>query len=125
MKTLFKALFLLTFSCTLFAVDAKSTPIAQEHDEITKLDMLIQATENSLTRLKALKVLLTDYKAAEARAITNPNDTDNLLKLVNLAKQVQDSITDAELQDYFAPQFLEELKKFSEIANKKNIPQAK
>lgn len=94
-------------------------------DEIVRIDQLIQATEASLTRLKSLKTLLVDYKKAEVQAVNNPKDTDNLLKLVTLASQIQTTITDSALQDYFAPQFLEELKKFAQISEKKNIPQAK
>lgn len=105
-----------------YAADAK---ISESQDEVAKIDLLIEATNANLARLKALKVLLVEYKQAEVQALKDPNDSDNLLKLVNLAKQIQDTITDSALQDYFAPQFLEELKKFAAIADKKNIPQAK
>ncbi len=131
MKTALNALFLLMFSAMLCAADVKvtpdikSTPVAQEQDEVTKMDMLIKATENSLVRLKALKTLIVEYKKCELKAINSPSDTDNLYKLVNLAKQIQEGINDSQLQDYFSQQFLDELKRFSEIANKKNIPQAK
>lgn len=110
---------------TLTATHAADAKISDSQDEVAKIDLLIEATNANLTRLKALKVLLVEYKQTEVQALKDPNDSDNLLKLVNLAKEIQDNINDSALQDYFAPQFLEELKKFAAIADKKNIPQAK
>lgn len=119
-------IFLLVFSfSTLTAIYAADAKISEPQDEVAKIDLLIEATNANLSRLKNLKVLLVEYKQAEVQALKDPNDSDNLVTLVNLAKQIQDTITDSALQDYFAPQFLEELKKFSAIADKKNIPQAK
>lgn len=109
----------------LTATHAADAKISDSQDEVAKIDLLIEATNANLSRLKELKVLLVEYKQAEVQALKDPNDSDNLLSLVNLAKKIQDTITDSALQDYFAPQFLEELKKFAAIADKKNIPQAK
>ncbi len=117
-----KMLVLLTIILTncLFA----QTP-AELQDEVEKIDQLIEASNDHIARLKKIKLLLVEYKKAEATALKDPNDTDNLLKLVNLAKEILDIINDSSLQDMFSPQFLEELQKFSQISNKKNIPQAK
>lgn len=120
---------LLQIATTLHAANdanpSQSISVQEPHDEVARIDQLIKGTEESLVRLKSLKALLVQYKQAETIAVKNPNDTDNLLKLVNLAKQIQNSIAESYLQDYFAPQFLEELKKFSQIADKKHLPQAK
>jgi hypothetical protein len=97
----------------------------QPQDELAKTDQLIGATEASLARLKSLRSLIVDYRQCELRAIQDPNDTDNLLKLITLAKQINTIVQDQALQDYYSPQFVEELKKFSQIAEKRNIPQAK
>lgn len=119
-------LFTLTISlCTLSVTHAADAKVSDSQDEVAKIDLLIEATNANLSRLKELKVLLVEYKQAEVQALKDPNDSDNLQSLINLAKQIQDTITDSALQDYFAPQFLEELKKFAAIADKKNIPQAK
>jgi len=99
--------------------------IQEPQDDVAKIDQLIDATNDNLARLKKLKGLLIEYKQAEVKAIKDPDDTDNLLKLVTLAKEIDDIISDSALQDIFAPQFLEEIKKFAQIAGKKNIPQAK
>src|SRR5205085_4440035 len=82
-------------------------------DEIARLDQLITATEENLQKEKALREILVKYKQIEMLAIKNPDDVDNLLKLVSLAKKARESIVDLALEDYFSPQFLEELKKLS------------
>ena len=116
MKKLFTFLFL------AFASFAYS---AEPQDEVAKVDLLIAATEENLHRLKALRVLMIEYKQAELKAVKDPKDTDNLLKLVTDAKKIHEIISESQLQEYFSPQFLEEIKKFSQVADKKNIPQAK
>lgn len=94
-------------------------------DFVVRMDKLIAATEASVQRQKALRELLIQYKEKEKKAISNPDDTDNLLQLVDLAKKVKSSIEENFLQDYFPPQFLQELDKLSKIAKQKNIPPAK
>ena len=94
-------------------------------DVIAKMDALISATEASVERQKALRALLIQYKDKEKQAINNPDDTDNLMQLVELAKQVKESIDANFLQDYFPQQFLQELNKLASIGLKKNIPPAK
>lgn len=113
----------LVISLFIMAFALTSPLFAQ--DEGAKVDLLIQATEENLVRLKTVKELLADYKKAETIALKNEDDTDNLVKLVALAQKLQTQITDCGLQDYFSPQFLEELKKFSKLAEKKYIPKPK
>lgn len=99
--------------------------LADPQDEVEKIDQLIEASNDHIARLKKVRALLIEYKKAEATALKDPNDTDNLLKLVNLAKEILDIINDSSMHDMFSAQFLEELQKFSQISAKKNIPQAK
>ncbi len=125
-RMLLVMLLLCTFSFNLdSAIETQNPHIQEAQDELLKMDQLIKATEDSLVRLKSLRSLLAEYKKSEVIAVKNPNDTDNLLKLIDLAKQINDVIDEQAMQDYFSPQFLEEIKKFSEISLKKNIPQAK
>ncbi|MBS0635212.1 MAG: hypothetical protein JSR37_07095 [Verrucomicrobia bacterium] len=109
----------------LFLATSLSAQDEVTQNEVTRMDQLIQATESSLARLKNVRTKLVEYKKAENKAVKDPKDTDNLLKLVNLAKELQTDIDEGALEDYFTPQFLEELKKFAQISDKKNIPQAK
>ena len=118
-------LFLLCAMGSIHATDSVSMPTEEAQDEVARVDLLIEATNASLERLKELRVLLEEYKKAEMTALQDPNNTDNLYKLVTLAKEIQDKIDDMALRDYFAPQFIEELKKFAQIAEQKQIPQAR
>jgi hypothetical protein len=113
-------LFLITLSCS-FALQAE-TPAT---DDIARLDQLITGTEQQLRKEKQLRELLLEYKKAESAAIKNPHDSDKLAKLVTLAKKAHEAITDTALDDYFTPQFLEELKKLSQISERKNVPAPK
>ncbi|MCE5294109.1 MAG: hypothetical protein LLF94_05795 [Chlamydiales bacterium] len=113
--------------CSSFAYAANPNVVSlhNSQDEIEKVDLLINATQENLSRLQELRVLLIEYKKSENIAVNKPSDTDNILKLVNLAKAIHEDIIDGGLEDYFTPQFIEEIKKFSEISAKKHIPQAK
>ena len=107
------------------SIQAINTDFVDTQDEVARVDLLIAASKANLERLNKIRSTLLEYKQAEIKAVKDPKDTDNLLKLVNLAKDLQDEIDEGALHDYFSPQFIEELKKFSQISNKKNIPQAK
>lgn len=124
---LFFVIFCLQLTCLQAASNAPSTDVTVENpqDEVAKVDQLILATKDTLKRLEMLKDLLVQYKQAEAAALKNPSNQETVTKLVNLAKQVNDLINETYIQEYFAPQFLEELKKFSQAADKKNIPPAR
>jgi hypothetical protein len=94
-------------------------------DDIAALDLLISATEKSLQRQKALKVLLVQYKQAEQEAIKNSDDAKSVAKLIACGKEVYSAIKTAYLEDYFSPQFIEELKTLADIGDKKQIPSPK
>lgn len=120
-----KKALLLLFVFFFTSIHAQTVEPHEVQDEVARVDQLIDATKASLSRLTKIRSMLLEYKKAVIRAVKDPKDTDNLLKLVNLAKDLQDEIEEGALQDYFTPQFIEELKKFSQISDKKNIPQAK
>ena len=91
-------------------------------DELARIDLLIRATEENLTRQKGLRDLVTDYRKTEKSCIANPKDAALLFKLAKTGKAVYEGITDAYLADYFQPEFLSELQKLKQIADKKSIP---
>lgn len=107
------------------APQARDMRIQTDSDALASVDALIRATETNLAKLQAIRKTLAEYKEKETLAIQNPDDTDNLLELVNLAKELDQAISDSLLQNYLPQQFLEEIKKLSNIALKKNIPPAK
>jgi len=110
--------------CSIHAT-AQELRVQAPVDEVARVDQLIRASEESLERLKKIRALLIDYKQAELVAVKNPTDTNNLTKLVDTAKKLNTLIDETGVQDYFAPQFLEELKKLAQVSNVKNIPPAK
>lgn len=113
------------FSLCSIHASAEEIRVQAPVDEVAKVDQLIKATEGSLERLKSIRTLLTEYKQAELAAVKNPSDAENLVKLVDTAKKLATLIDDSGIQDYFAPQFLEELKKLAQVSDSKNIPPAK
>jgi hypothetical protein len=129
-KVLLVSLFLLVQAASAYgeteATDALPSMGEQLEvvDELSKLDVLIAATEESLKRQKLLKERLKNYYALEKACIANPKDTKKLLELVVSAKQVLDDIQNAYIEDYFRPEFIEELQKLAKIGEKKNIPPA-
>src|SRR5260221_14076154 len=95
-----------SFSSKLLADFPPPVKAEDSQDVVLKMNQLITASEESLKRLKDLKEVLLKYKAAEKVAINNPDNTDNLQKLVQLAKEMQTGIDENYLQDYFPAQFL-------------------
>ena len=96
-----------------------------DQDMVTKMDALISATEKSLVSQKEIRDLLMQYKEVEKKAIVDPDNTDNLLKLLLLAKELHESIQKGYLEEYFPPQFLQELDKLAALYDKRSIPPAK
>jgi hypothetical protein len=94
-------------------------------DELSRIDMLIQATEENLLREKKLKTLIAEYRKVEDACIQNPKDTDLLFKLAKTAKEAYDAILETHLEDYFQPEFIKELQRLTQIANKKSPPPAR
>lgn len=114
----------LLFCLCVFGVDGFALERGAK-DDLAALDQLIVATEKALQRQKDLRVLLVQYKQAEQEAIKNSDDAKSVAKLITLGKEVYTAIKTAYLEDYFSPQFIEELKTLAEIGDKKQIPSPK
>jgi hypothetical protein len=96
--------------------------LEQVQDETSRIDTLIKATEENLVREKKLKILIQEYRKIEDACIQNPKDTDLLFKLAKTGKEALDCIQETNLSDYFQPEFIKELQRLSQIANKKTPP---
>ena len=94
----------------------------EAEDELSRIDVLIRATEENLARQKGLRGLIDEYRTTEKACIANPKDSALLFKLARTGKAVYENINDAYLADYFQPEFLTELQKLKQIADKKSIP---
>lgn len=112
----------------LLQAEAKKMPsqlsLQETNSELTELDALIKATENSLARQKKLRPLIEEYRRVEKSCIEKPNDTALLFKLAKQGKLVYEAIEESKLQDYFKPEFIQELQKLKAIGDKKSIPPA-
>ena len=108
-KTVLK--FLLLFPCLCFS-------FAKEGDEIEAIDRSITITEKNLASQKELKALMVKYR--EKQAIFAKNQTkENGAEMVILASKILAIIETNNYQALFPTIYLEELRVFAAIANKK------
>lgn len=102
-----------------------SGEIEMIQDERKQVDAMISATQEALDRLKALKEYINELKTTEQLCMKHPKDTVLLYKLAQAAHKTYIAIQEAQLEDVFRREFLSELKKLHDIADKKTIPPAK
>ena len=103
-------------------VEFSQEDVLATQDELSRLDSLICATQENLARQKKLRTLIEEYRKTEKACLANPKDTNLLFKLAKNGKDVYDTIIDSYLADYFQPEFIKELQKLKQIADKKSIP---
>ena len=103
-------------------VEFAEVEVTEAEDELSRIDSLISATEQSLERQKKLRALIADYRKIEKSCLENPKNPDLLFKLAKAGKMVHDGVQEAYLADYFQPEFVKELQKLKVIADKKSIP---
>ena len=94
-------------------------------DEVKQIEALIQATQESLGRLENIKKIVTDLKNLERLCMKNPKDAKLLYKLAQAGHAAYAAIQEANLEDFFRDEFLEELKKLANLADKKTTPPAR
>ncbi len=94
-------------------------------DEAQQVNALIDATKQSLVRLERLKKLIQELKDTEQLCMKYPKDQKLLYKLAQIGHETYLALQEAHLEDYFRSEFLSELKKLYEIADKKTIPPAR
>jgi hypothetical protein len=123
---------LILLSGVLFAAAPQVAPQPQESglsseapDEMGEIDALIRATQESLERQKNIRVLLEAYRTIEKEAVAKPEDAALLFRLADSGKKLHEAIEEAYLADYFSADFMAELRKLKDIADKKPVPPAK
>jgi hypothetical protein len=130
---------IVTFICTCFsmvgnAVEDKLTPITQDlparvedptamvTNELTMLDTLIAATQQSLDKQKALREQIKKYQELQRLYLQNTEDNELLLRMVKQAQKILEGINENRLMHNFDPTFVSELNLFSQIASKYGVP---
>lgn len=135
--------FRLTFSCIILCVGLFSTgfcapeqfhpvtsdlpphtndPLQITGNEITKLDALIEVTQQNLENQKKLRKLVSEYQQIQAQYLLNADDKEVLYRAVKSAHRLLENIKENHLTQAFDSQFISELSFFSQIATKRGIP---
>lgn len=97
-------------------------PATIVNDELLRLDMLIQATSQSLEAQKRLRVMIVEYQMIHEQFLKNPNDNEVLLNVVKSAHKILQSIKENHLTYTFDTNFIDELTILSQPASKRGIP---
>jgi len=123
MKKCLSLLCLFTLATT-FAADHPhiTNPADLASDELSMLDHLIGATEQSLQNERQLRQLIINYQELQEKYLHNTQDTEQLFQLVKTAHHVLNNIEENHLTHLFSSEFINELKLLSQIAKKRGVP---
>lgn len=114
---------LLFFSATVLASDSPFIePKEVVANELARLDLLIQATQQSLEQQRKLRDMIADYQAIQTRYMDSPEDNELLYQLIKKAYGILEIIKAQHLEAAFEPEFLSELSLLSKPALKSGIP---
>ena len=97
-------------------------PATLIHDELARLDTLIQATQQSLEGQKKLREKIVEYEKLQEEFARNPKDNDVLLNMVKSAHRTLQAIKANNLTQTFDTDFIDELTVLSQPASKRGIP---
>lgn len=97
-------------------------PATLIHDELARLDTLIQATQQSLEGQKKLREKIVEYQKLQEEFAQNPKDNDVLLNMVKSAHRTLQAIKENHLTQTFDTDFIDELTVLSQPASKRGIP---
>lgn len=119
--------FSLLFTLTCLQVQADDSfaikdPAALIDQEISRLEWLIQATEQSLAGQKKLHTQIKEYQKYHEQYLDKPEDNDLLVKLIKNAYRTLEAIKENHLTYTFDSDFIDELTVLSQPAKKRGIP---
>ena len=86
--------------------------------ELPQIDLLIQATEKSLQQQKYIQNRLEAYAAIQEAFQKNPADNKILAQMVNRGSELLQLINDANIQNNFSPDFINELTVLKQFTKK-------
>lgn len=94
-------------------------PLAATSDALHVIDLLIEATQESIVKQKALRVLIVEYQEIRKISLEKPNDNAQLARMIRSGHRLLESIKENDLIDSFEPEFLGELNLLSQMATKR------
>lgn len=97
-------------------------PNALIGNELTRLDLLIQATQQSLEGQKQLREKIVEYQKIQESYLLHPKDNEILFRMIKSAYSTSQSIQENHLEHTFDPDFINELKVLSQVASKRGVP---
>ncbi|MBA3815152.1 MAG: hypothetical protein H0X29_01260 [Parachlamydiaceae bacterium] len=97
-------------------------PAALIGNELSRIDNLIEATQQSLEDQKQLREKIVEYQKIQESYLLHPKDNELLFRMIKSAYATLKSIQDNHLEHNFDPEFISELKVFAQVASKRGIP---
>jgi len=108
------------------AINAADSPIIEPKEvvanEIARLNLLIEATQESLEQQRRLRDMVVEYQKIQARYMQSSEDNELLYQLIKKAYAILETIKAQHLEAAFEPEFLSELSILSKPALKSGIP---
>ncbi|MCE5318206.1 MAG: hypothetical protein LLG04_12705 [Parachlamydia sp.] len=108
------------------AVKASDSPIIEPKEvvanEIARLNLLIESTQQSLEQQRRLRDMVVEYQKIQARYMESSEDNELLYQLIKKAYAILETIKAQHLEAAFEPEFLSELSMLSKPALKSGIP---
>lgn len=97
-------------------------PSALVGNELSRLDSLIQATQQSLEGQKQLRDKIVEYQKIQESYSLHPKDNEILFRMIKSAYGTLHTIQENHLEHAFDPEFISELKVLAQVASKRGVP---
>lgn len=97
-------------------------PNALIGNELSRLDTLIQATQQSLEGQKKLRERIIEYQKIQDAHLLHPENNEILFRMVKSAYRTLEVIQENHLIQTFDPDFINELTVLAQVATKRGIP---
>lgn len=97
-------------------------PRALVGNELSRLENLIQATQQSLEGQKQLREKIVEYQKIQDSYSLHPKDNEILFRMIKSAYGTLHIIQENHLEHAFDPEFISELKVLAQVASKRGVP---
>jgi hypothetical protein len=93
-----------------------STETTNITPELATLNNLIEITQKNVEIQESIRQQLVNYQKVNKEFLKHPDDKELLYQTIILADRLFEKINNAHITQSFSPEFLKELKLFSQIA---------